>query len=266
MYLNTISHWYGRLGNNIQQICNGIIFSKVNGCGFFSPPHEMIEQIYIDNENKSTLRSSRFFYYDTENKDFDININYLYNNIRKVALEYITPKLKIPEVNSIDDDTIVIHIRSGDLFEVIYEESSLNVPNVNYVPNPLSYYLTLVDMFDKVIVVTEQDSYNPIVEKLKKIDKVVIQSKSLAEDFATLTSAKNLASSGVGTFCIAAALCNKNLKNFYCTDLLLTEHLNYNMIIDENVNVNVMELDNYIKIGEWKNTKKQRDFILNYEL
>ena len=46
---------------------------------------------------------------------------------------------------------------------------------------------------------------------------------------------------------------------------MLTEHLNYNMIVGENVKLNIMELNNYIQIGEWKNTKKQRNFILNYE-
>jgi hypothetical protein len=267
-YLNTISNWYGRLGNNIQQICNGIIFSQVNGDGFFSPPHDLIDQIYFNNFDKDQIRSSRFFYYknfENENKDFNIDLNYLYKNIRNIALEYVRPNLKVPNLIPFDDETIVIHIRSGDLFEVIYEESSQNAPNGIYVPNPLKYYLTLIDMFDTVIVVTEKDSHNPIVEKLKEIPKVTIQSKTLEEDFATLISAKNLASSGVGTFCVSAALCNPNLKNFYCSDLMLTEHLNYNMIVDENVKLNVMKLDNYIQIGEWKNTKKQRDFILNYE-
>lgn len=265
-YLNTVSHWYGRLGNNIQQICNGILFSQVNDEGFFSPPHELINQVYFNIENKSLVRPGRFFYYEQENRDFLINLDYLYNNIRKVALEYVTPNLNIPSMDPLDDDTLVVHIRSGDLFEVIYEPTSENVPNGNYIPNPLKYYLTLADMFKKVIVVTEQDSYNPIVQKLRERENIVIHSKSLEEDFAMLMSAKNLASSGVGTFCVAAALCNKNLKNFYCTDLALTEHLNYNMLIDDNVKLHVMELENYIKIGEWKNTKEQRDFILNYEL
>lgn len=264
-YSNTISHWYGRLGNNIQQICNGIIFSQVNGDGFFSPPHDLINEIFFGDLNKDQIRSSKFFYYESENKDFDINLDYLYNNIRKVALEYVRPNLKVSNLPSLDDNTIAIHIRSGDLFETIYDESSENVPNINYIPNPLKYYLTLVDMFDNVIVVTEKDSYNPIVEKLREIKKVTIQSKSLEEDFTTLISTKNLASSGVGTFCVSAALCNSNLKNFYCTNLMLTEHLNYNMIVGEDVKLNIMELDNYIQIGEWKNTKKQRDFILNYE-
>ena len=59
-----------------------------------------------------------------------------------------------------------------------------------------------------------------------KIDKVKIQSSTVADDFATLMSAKNVALSGVGTFAMAAALCSTQIKNLYTTDLLLTEHLN----------------------------------------
>ena len=55
-YLNTVSHWYGRFGNNIQQICNGIIYSSINGDGFFSPHHDLIEQIVIGSQKKK-LRS-----------------------------------------------------------------------------------------------------------------------------------------------------------------------------------------------------------------
>jgi hypothetical protein len=88
------------------------------------------------------------------------------------------------------------------------------------------------------------------------------------DDFATLMSAKNLALSGVGTFAIASALCsNPTLQNLFTTDLLLTEHLNYSMLFNSNVNVHVMELENYLPVFpcSWKNTEEQRKFILEYK-
>ena len=100
-----------------------------------------------------------------------------------------------------------------------------------------------------------------------KIDKVKIQSSTVAEDFATLMNAKNIALSGVGTFAIAAALCSNSLKNLYTTDLLLTEHLNYSMLFNTDVIVNVMELEDYLPVFpcSWKNTEEQRKFILEYK-
>ena len=65
---------------------------------------------------------------------------------------------------------------------------------------------------------------------------------------------------------MAAALCSTKIKNLYTTDLLLTEHLNYTMLYNTDVEVNVMELDNYIPVFpcSWKNTEEQRKFILEY--
>jgi hypothetical protein len=36
------------------------------------------------------------------------------------------------------------------------------------------------------------------------------------------------------------------------------------MLVGTDVNVSVMELKDYIKTGEWKNTEDQRKFILEY--
>ena len=259
-YLNTVSHWYGRLGNNIQQISNGIIFSLLSGDGFFTPPHDLIEKIVIDENEKTMIRSCRFFHYNTQNKDFDIDINYLYQNIGKVAKQYVVPSFKFSIESALDEDTLVIHIRSGDIFA--HEHN----PPHDYVPNPLCYYLTLIEEYNKVIVVTEPDNYNPIVDELKKIEKVTIQSKTVAEDFATLMRAKNLASSGTGTFAVAAALCSSNIQRFYCTNLYLDEHLNPEMLMaTDGIEVNMMELNNYIELKTWKNNEEQRKFILEYQ-
>jgi len=256
--LNTVSNWYGRLGNNIQQICNGILFSSLSDDGFISPEHELINPVYFNANQNSNIRYCRFFHYNTKNKDFDIDLNYLYKNIGTVAKQYVTPNFKFKIDKPFDDDTLVIHIRSGDIFA--HEHN----PPHDYVPNPLSYYLNLIEDYAKIIVVTEPDNYNPIVDELKKIEKVTVQSKSVAEDFSTLLRSKNIASSGTGTFAVAAALCSSNIKNFYCSNLYLDEHLNPDMLIGTGINVYMMELNNYIECKTWRNTKEQRKFILEY--
>ena len=259
-YLNTVSHGYGRLGNNIQQICNGILYSQINEDCFVSPHHDLIEQVVLNSEGKTMVRPNRFFHYNTHNKDFDIPIDYLYENIEKIVKQYVVPNFKFSIGKSFDDDTLVIHIRSGDIFE--HEHN----PPHDYVPNPLCYYLNLIEDYDKIIVVTEPDNHNPIIDELKKIKKVTVQSKSVGEDFATLMRAKNLASSGTGTFAVAAALCSSNLKNFYCTDLYLNEHLNPEMLMKcEGIEVYMMELKNYIQFKNWKNNEEQRKFIMEYQ-
>ena len=177
--------------------------------------------------------------------------------MRRVCKTWIYPQLDV-QPTEISDDTLVIHIRSGDIFDQ-------NVPNPERnVPNPYHFYTTLLESFEKAIVVTEDDDYNPIVEQLSYHKKVTIQRGTVAEDFATLLGAKHVANSGVGTFAVAAVLCSQNIENFYCTDVSDTEHLNWKMLVDTDVKVHQMHLPHYLIPGEWRNTDEQREFILNY--
>ena len=83
------------------------------------------------------------------------------------------------------DDTLVIHVRSGDIFA--HEQIILSH---DYTPNPLIYYKNLIESFKKVIVVTENDTYNPIIPELKKFSNVTVKSSTVASDFATLMRAR----------------------------------------------------------------------------
>ncbi len=257
--LNSVSHWYGRLGNNIQQICNGILHSEVTKQGFFTPEHELINKVVVNYSGQQMLNPpNRYFHYNTKNKDFDIDLGFLFTNMSRVARQYIVPNFKFSVGTPYDEDTLVVHVRSGDIFA--HEHN----PPHDYTPNPLIYYKNLIESYKKVVVVTENDTYNPIIPELKKYDNVTVKSSTVASDFATLMRAKNLASSGTGTFAVAAALCSSNIKNFYCSNIYLTEHLNPEILMASGINVLMMELKGYLESKSWKNNEEQRKFILEY--
>jgi len=269
----SVSHWSGRLGNNIQQVANCIMFAEKRNDTFFQRlEHDIIGKFALNLglQEDSQEYSGRFYCWESlvncekgifeGGNEIGIPKEYVYENIHRICKRYVYPNLKLPSKDVIEDDTIVMHLRSGDNYHRIFN------PPTNYIPNPLIYYLNLIESFEKCILITEPDRENPIVHELMKIDKVRIQSSSVADDFATLMSAKNLALSGVGTFAMAAALCSNNIQNLFTTNLLLTEHLNYTMLFNTNVNVHVMELENYLSVFpcSWKNTEEQRKFILEY--
>ena len=253
-----LSHWYGRLGNNIQQCALGTISARNVRGTFETIDHEIIFPHKTSFGNSDASQVSKFFYYEGPYKEVDLEPSQVYEEMREICRDFIRPHLDVPRV-VIPDDTIVIHIRSGDVFD-----KGVTNPD-QYVPNPLTYYMQLIQSFTSTLVVTEDDEYNPVVEELKTYPFVTVQSLTVAEDFATMLSAKNLASSGVGTFAVAAALCSHNIENFYCTDVHITEHLNYHMLVDTDVKVHVLELPNYLKPGEWKNTDEQRELLLSYK-
>lgn len=265
----SISNWSGRLGNNIQQLANCIMYSEYNDNTFSQIlDHNIINKFYLKFGDRVDSGYGRFYSWQpivncvgnsfSGENETGLEIDYIYKNIRRICSKYIFPNLSLPKKNVLDDETIVIHLRSGDVYTGFH----------NYVPNPLIYYLNLIESFDKCLVITEPDNNNPIIHELSKLDKVKIQSSSVEEDFSTLIHAKNLALSGVGTFAVAAALCSPYIENLYTSDLLLTEHLNYTMLFDTNINVHVMELKNYIPVFpcSWNASEEQLKFIMEYTL
>ena len=266
----SVSHWSGRLGNNIQQVANCIMAAEKNKTDFAQTlDHDIISKFTVNFESDNVYQSGRFYAWEAlvhcekgiyeGGNEIGVGVEHLYRNMRRVC-KRIAPHLELPKKESIGEDTIVMHLRSGDNYHRVFD------PPTNYIPNPLIFYLNLIDSFDKCILITEPDRNNPIVHELMKIDKVKIQSSTVADDFATLMSAKNVALSGVGTFAMAAALCSTQIKNLYTTNLLLTEHLNYSMMYNTDVEVHEMNLENYLPVFpcSWKNTEEQRKFILDY--
>ena len=232
--------------------------------------HDIISKFVIPFGEADTNASGRFYSWEAlthcekgiyeGGNEIGVGVEHVYRNMERVCKVHVAPYLMIPQKPVLGSDTIVMHLRSGDNYHRIFD------PPTNYIPNPLIFYLNLIESYDKCILITEQDRENPIVHELAKIDKVQIQSSTVEDDFATLMNAENVALSGVGTFAMAAALCSTTLKNLYTTDLLLTEHLNYTMLYKTSVDVHVMELDNYLPVFpcSWKNTEEQRKFILDY--
>jgi hypothetical protein len=267
------SHWAGRLGNNIQQIANAILLAESRGHTFEQNlDHEIINKFTInfgsDGENVSGRFSNWESTFHCERNEYEgineigISREHVYANIRRICKEHVYSNLKVKHINPFDDDTLVVHIRGGDIIEREYEKPH------NYVQNPLSYYLALIEDFKNVIVVVEPNSNNPVIPELQKIERLKFQSLSVAEDYATLLAAKNLATSGVGTFAVSAALCSHNIKNLFTSNAYLTEHLNYTMMYNTDVNVHEVELKDYISVYpcSWKNDATQRKLMLEYQL
>ena len=267
----SVSHWSGRLGNNIQQVANCIMSAEKHG-GVFEQTldHDIISKFVISFGEADTNASGRFYSWEAlthcekgiyeGGNEIGVGVEHVYRNMERICKVHVAPYLMIPQKPVLGSDTIVMHLRSGDNYHRIFD------PPTNYIPNPLIFYLNLIESYDKCILITEQDRENPIVHELAKIDKVQIQSSTVEDDFATLMNAENVALSGVGTFAMAAALCSSKIKNLYTTDLLLTEHLNYSMLFNTDVDVHVMELENYLPVFpcSWKNTEEQRKFIIEY--
>jgi len=266
--MNSISQWCGRFGNNIQQISNAILYCERNKLKFISPNNDLINEFSISFGSGFCFPNLFFFHVDSITgqgySHFDIDLAYTRLNRRRVCLNYIRENLKInnDEIKKLDHKTIVIHVRSGDIFN----RKNYYCPVVSrYLQNPLYYYLEIIKDFDEVIVLTE-DNLNPVLNELNKIDKITIKICSLQETIQIMLSARNLATSGISSFPIACALLSNNIENIYCSNFQLDEIISYKDFFDENVNIHIFEIDenNYIKSNEWLNTDEQRKMMIEY--
>ena len=271
MHTNEITHdtfiprWFGRLGNNIQQISNGIYFCEKNEIHFTSPDHPIIEAIDLNfgsTNFKMNPNSHDWFYFfngPEKDSDFNVDVDDLNKNRKSICEKYILPKLKIDHAKlnePLSEDVLVIHIRSGDLYT--------HFPS-SHTQNPLAYYLTLYGMFKSKVIFIAEDFHNPIVNYLIK-SNIEVHTFNLEETYSILLRAKNIATSGAGSFAISAAFCSKNLENFYCSDLYNDEGLNP-MMLKEQLNVFMAAIsgNKYFKVGEWNSAKDNIEKILNYE-
>ena len=144
----SVSHWSGRLGNNIQQVANCIMAAEKNKTDFSQTlDHDIISKFTVNFGSQNPSKSGRFYAWEAlvhcEHKCYEggneigVGVEHVYRNMRRVC-KRIAPNLKLPEKDSIGDDTIVMHLRSGDNYHRIFE------PPTNYVPNPLIFYLNPV--------------------------------------------------------------------------------------------------------------------------
>lgn len=256
-----ITRWYGRFGNNIQQLLVAKTHSLSKGWKFSMPNHDYISNFsdkmsWIERLLYSQIRN-RYFFYSGE-WGFTIEKGLTENFFNLVGKNYIYPNFKFSVDEPLDDDTLIIHLRGGDVFEK-------NCPHKEYVQNPLDFYRKIIPSFKKTIVVAEAINSNPVLPHLLAMPHVSVSKESLIEDFSILLRARNLVSSGVGTFCLAAAICSPNLKNFFCSDRYLKTHLNPEML-QKHLNVHMINLPNYIDIGDWTYNDEIQKYMFEYKL
>lgn len=249
-----IDNWFGRLGNNILQIIRCIHYAKTyNFAQIKFPSHDYLNTTTISVNNGSNQNTILDTFFNIKN----MGINDPCPRLMKSYFQtYIKSIVKINLKEKQNSNILHIHIRSGDIF-------SQNGGHSYYVQPPLQYYKKIIKSknWENIIIVYEDDK-NPCVNVLKnlKIDNIQFQSSLLMNDIEQLCSSTNLAI-GFGTFGYLIYLMNDNLQNLYIPSYILKE-LPQGKWGD--ITLNVIELPNYIKCGDWKNTEQQRNIMMNY--
>ena len=250
-----ISNWNGRLGNNVLQIIRAIHYGIINNYNSIEfPKHSSFikNKIIINNfkNDKPAIKNSFFYLKELNMIDPEPFI------MKKYFKEYINPIFFIkPNELTNNENNLYIHIRSGDCFKN---------PHSYYVPPPFSYYIKIIEdkTWHKIFIVYEDDK-NPCVNLLKNKNYPNIEfiSSLLNNDLTILSQCENLVI-GFGTFGLLIYFLSNNIKNLYIPDYAYYEMPKG----DWNLNLNIINLPNYIKCGEWKLTNENLSKVVNYNI
>lgn len=240
-----IEKWYGRLGNNIIQLCNAYMECKnTDSEGIIYPPHDNFIKCDI---NSNSIKSKGIFFH---------NPKYKISNIERYNIfqEYISKILIFDEVN-VPEDILLVHIRNGDIF--------CNNPHPSYIQPPLSYYLKIFENekikdYNKVwVLCSGEKPYNPVMDELKKMGcliKMVSISKSI----------------GIIKNCNRFVSCNSSFSKLFFlnnkADVLYFPDNSIFNICRDNLKSFMLIIDNYIKMGEWKASDKQIGKMLKHNI
>ena len=245
-----INKWTGRLGNNIQQLVVCICFAKYFGHNIIKfPNHKFFLgnslTLNIEEKDNSNIYDD-FFYIEKLNKKYGIPFDFIN---QKLPLECLNKIFKIKSNIKINENDLLIHIRSGDIFS--------NNPHSGFVPPNFSFYKKIITLkkWNNIYLLAE-DTKNPVINKLIQNFDVKIKLQSLEEDINMIIRSKNICF-GVGTFIPSLLLFNNHIENIY-----YPTYCHRNMINYIECNKFTIDIKNYIKKGEWKNTHEQRMLLV----
>ena len=269
----TIKEWYGRFGNNVNQVLHALHYAvHHNLCRVTLPTgwHQqyrndetlfLADEINVTstccsaNDKNRSILDLFFEYHKMLNKTEHSHIPLpTLDVMRELAQQYIVPILTInlKRVLPRGPDEIGMHVRSGDMFA--------RNPHPLYVPVPLYFYVEVLKNYSKSTVVYE-DAQSPLVAEMKKMPKMNLKTYATFEKvLLVLSSFQNLAF-GFGTFGTMAFYLSPNIKRLYVPDYFVPL---MPVGSDRSSHVTAVSLPGYIPVLTWHNTKQQRWFMLHY--
>jgi hypothetical protein len=301
-----ILYWFGLLANNIIQLAHAVYLSKKFGFIIHVPPHEFltVEEKYalhaikpkefqqnpyfpstsaatfLDLQTKpnksigSILPLVRQLFWRFDVLPFSPDIK----AYRKVLREDILPIIPHHDDTLIKDDTLVIHIRTGEIFQMDI--------NRTMIQPPVSFYSELIDKcnFKDIVIVTQDDFRNPCINQLEKLfPDIKIQTSTLVNDISTILSARNLVIAN-STFSLCLALASDKINRLFIPQFDITAYFNYtrapfwpniikyayvagsseSQFQNLDLEVHLIKILNYIPMGGWLNEQHQYNTMIEH--
>lgn len=249
----------GRFGNHFNSFCTALFAAKTSGLktiyvtkGFLLLPKSFVyDDIFIKVKEKKFFRKTKINCFS--HKFFAIGFRNLNSSDYKRLGSELRQDFATMFINSlphvvIPNNSLVVHFRSGDIFNDGWVSRFYGQP-------PCNYYLDAIRSrnWSKVILVSE-DRKNPCVNVVEKVAGEYKQ-RSFEEDLAIMLNAENFVISK-GTLCKAIITISRKIKNVFAFHDARINKVNTFVCIATNTYAEVV-------LKKWFNNQIQREMILN---
>jgi len=218
MPILVLNNWQGMLGNTLLQTYNCILIAidkKYNirlpdpkdnhKFSNYSKYYNKRDIILYPETSKEEIKNRYNFYYQKWLPDY----TECFNKNHEQAIKILKELLVFSEEDAIysGDDTLVIHMRSGDIFT--------NCPHPKYVPPPLEFYTKIINKKEyKNYIICTQNGRNPCLKPLEKMENIKWSGGELLKDIKLIMGAKHLVF-GVGSFVPTLLMLSKKIQKIY---------------------------------------------------
>lgn len=269
----TITNWAGRLGNNLIQLIHALSYARQHQIDYvyLKEPHNYLSSQVINISgstdefktcNSQCMLNNIFFYTENiPNFKFDMKTESM-----PLFDQYILPIYGHRDIHCLalldptSDNTLYIHIRSGDIFKKLK-------PHSLYVQPPMAYYdYIIAEQKPELIILVSEDKLNPCIDALlaKYADKIthVCNPGDPVKDISVLCRASKIIF-GFGTFSYYIMCVSGNLNTVWFPKY---DNENESSSGLSHIHTHHIPLPKYMKPGEWKNTSSQRKLMLTYQI
>lgn len=224
----TIAAWYGRLGNNIIQIVNAILFCQQSGYStLILPPDrsqlnifDLPEKIAIDHRTLGNHLKCDWNHLSTHyffGRCMAVNKRLFHRTVKQYLKPYLTSSTNTAcqKERARPFSGLTIHLRSGDTARTIGRTSSATQDA--YASCSFFDKIVADQKFEEVRIITEPDHMHPCIKvlgnRLPSMNvSLHIGNHSIEEDACALMNARYLAVGSWSTFSQTLELLNDNLE------------------------------------------------------
>ncbi len=247
-----IQSWYGRLGNNILQVKNALHLAFYKQYNVILPKHKYFTTTYIIINKDIRINYPKVLdeqqFYSPTNKFVPQDVC---TTQTPLVIQKLITIFKYPPPIPLPNHSLVLHIRSGDIFE--------QNPHPLYITPPLSYYTDIIQSHphQQIILLAENTSNPCIPALLKMYPTIIYRQQTLEQDIQIILAATTIVIS-FGSMINSLLLVSSNIQTVYMPS--------YNFMLDlPGKNIHLIDLDDYKdRLTPWKNTPDQRQIMLTY--